>query len=182
MKHQFETEVESRRTAMIAMGIGLGAGLILGWIIDDLAFGSLMGILVGLAFGGRDLAPMRFSPNSLRNMILSGLLIVLSLFLMIRVNKLDLNPPQQYLVALIPLIPSAIFAYAVARAIASLDELQRRIQLEAIAIGFGGTMVFVTAYGMLGQAGVVQANWGFVTLVMAGFWALGKIWTLWKYR
>jgi glycerate kinase len=44
-------------------------------------------------------------------------------------------------------------------AITSLDELGRRIQLEAIAIGFGGTAVTAMGCGMLGLADVSQISW-----------------------
>jgi hypothetical protein len=39
-------------------------------------------------------------------------------------------------------------------AIASLDELQRRIQTEAIAIAYAGTAIVCGGYGVLGTAGL----------------------------
>jgi hypothetical protein len=175
-------DAEYRRRVLLPMGIGLGVGLILGWIIDDLSFGALMGLLVGMAFGSRGMEGMRFSAKTFRGMLLAGAFLVVSLFLMIRGGELDLDRNQEFLVALIPVIPSVIFAYTIAKAIGSLDELQRRIQLEAIGISFAGTMIVVTSYGMLERAGISQANWGFVTLLMVVFWLIGKLWTMWKYR
>lgn len=65
---------------------------------------------------------------------------------------------------------------------ASLDELQRRIRTEAIAIGFGFTALVVMTYGMLGLVRLAQPNWVFVTLPLVVGWGLGKFWTLWKYK
>ena len=66
--------------------------------------------------------------------------------------------------------------------IASLDELQRRIQTEAIAIGFAGTAIVVGGYALLQFAGYAQVNVGVVILIMSLMWLVGKLWTLWRYR
>jgi len=64
-----------------------------------------------------------------------------------------------------------------------LDELQRRIQTEAIAIGFAGTVFACGGYGLLGLAGIAPTlNWNWVVFVMVFMWFLGKMWTLWRYR
>ena len=73
-----------------------------------------------------------------------------------------------------------LLAHAVGLAIASLDELQRRFQTEAIAIGFGLASVVVVSVGFLGAIGLERPNWVIVAMVMILGWAIGKIWTLWK--
>ena len=67
-------------------------------------------------------------------------------------------------------------------AMASMDELQRRIQTEAIAIGFAITGVFVGGYALFQFSGLPHVNLGLVLFVMVAAWLLGKLWTLWRYR
>ncbi|MGW8145052.1 MAG: hypothetical protein ACWGN2_11705, partial [Anaerolineales bacterium] len=93
-----------------------------------------------------------------------------------------INQTYQTLVALAPALPAVWLAYTIGSAIAQLDELQRRIQLEAIGIGFGGSVVVTLTYALLVQVGVPQISWMFVPLLMLLFWAIGKLWTMWKYR
>ncbi len=88
----------------------------------------------------------------------------------------------RWALALGPGLTFLLLAHAVGLAIASLDELQRRIQTEAIAIGFGLASVVVVSVGFLGAIGLEQPNWVIVAMVMILGWAIGKIWTLWKYR
>jgi hypothetical protein len=94
----------------------------------------------------------------------------------------DLDESVQIIIVLVPTIPGIWFLISLGRAIASLDELQRRIQLESIAIGFGISAMVVLTYGLLGMVGVPQAGWIYVPVVMVFGWFLGKMWTLWRYR
>jgi len=64
---------------------------------------------------------------------------------------------------------------SIGMAIASLDELQRRIQTEAIAIGFAGTAIFVGGYALFQFAGLSEVNVGLVLFAMSGFWLAGKL-------
>ena len=87
------------------------------------------------------------------------------------------------LAALLPIAAWAFLVVTLGMAIASLDELQRRIQTEAIAIGFAGTVIVCGGYGLLGLAGNLPAlNWGLVLFVMVFMWFIGKMWTMWRYR
>ena len=63
-----------------------------------------------------------------------------------------------------------------------LDELQRRIQVEAIAIGFAITALITLSYGLLGLVDIPQPNLLYVSFIMVVSWGLGKLWTMWKYR
>jgi len=68
-------------------------------------------------------------------------------------------------------------------AIASLDELQCRIQTEAISIGFAGTVIVCGGYGLLQLTGILPSlNLGLVIFVLVFMWFIGKVWTLWRYR
>lgn len=64
-----------------------------------------------------------------------------------------------------------------------LDELQQRVQLEALAIAFAGTGVLGTAYGFLVNAGLPDIEWGaLVWPVMVALWSLGLLFANRRYR
>lgn len=64
-----------------------------------------------------------------------------------------------------------------------LDELQRKIQLEALAIAFIGTAVLGAGYGFLQSAGLPQIDWGtFIWPAMVGLWAIGYAVASRRYR
>ena len=94
----------------------------------------------------------------------------------------EIGETYQVLFALAPTIPAIFLGLSIASAIAQLDELQRRIQLEAIGIAFGGSVIIVFSYASLVQVGFPEVSWMFVPLLMLLLWAIGKLWTMWKYR
>jgi MFS family permease len=64
-----------------------------------------------------------------------------------------------------------------------LDEMQQRVQLEALAMAFAGTGVLATAYGFLVNAGLPNIDWGAVTWpAMVGLWAIGLAIANRRYR
>lgn len=64
-----------------------------------------------------------------------------------------------------------------------LDEMQQRVQLEALAMAFAGTGVLGTAYGFLVNAGLPDIEWGaLVWPVMVGLWAVGLLFANRRYR
>jgi hypothetical protein len=76
-------------------------------------------------------------------------------------------------VALLPVVPAIALIMAFVRHLRVMDELQRRIQLEALAIGFGGTAVLTFGYGFLQGVGFPLLNWTFVFPLMIGLWGIG---------
>ena len=85
-------------------------------------------------------------------------------------------------VALAPVIPGFFIAIGVIRAIQKLDEMERRILLEGIAISFMGTFVLVVSMGLLERAGVEQLKSSYIALFMAILWLIGKLWGHGKYQ
>lgn len=170
-------------TAGILLGLAIGAvlGLIEGDLLSGLGFGLVIGLALGVAFERRGNF-MQYPPYIVRRMLVSVGLFVLAVLASQRLLEESLSRPLEMAVALAPALAFLLLVLSVATAIASLDELQRRIQTEAIAIGFGFTALVVMTYGMLGLVGLAQPNWVFVTLPLVVGWGLGKVWTLWKYR
>ena len=76
-------------------------------------------------------------------------------------------------VALLPVVPAIVLIMVFVRQLRGMDELQRSIQLEALAIGFGGTAVLTFGYGFLQGVGFPLLNWTFVFPLMIGLWGIG---------
>lgn len=60
------------------------------------------------------------------------------------------------------------------RFIRESDELLRKIQLEALALGFGAGAVFMLSYRLLERLGAPQLNVSDPFLIMVLFWAAGQ--------
>lgn len=74
------------------------------------------------------------------------------------------------LIALAPMLPAAFICGVVVRSIRHLDEMQRKLQFEALALAFAGTALITFGYGFL--EGV-----GFPRISMFAVWPLmGTIW------
>lgn len=74
--------------------------------------------------------------------------------------------------ALAPLIPIFFALRAFLRFFSRLDELQRRIQLEALALSFGVTCVVTWSYGLLEYIGFPDVSMIWVPPFMLILWAI----------
>jgi hypothetical protein len=81
--------------------------------------------------------------------------------------------PFRYLVAGLPVIPSAFAMWAAIRFFRGLDELQRRVQFEGIVFSFLATCLLTLAWGFLQNAGLPQANVIWVAPLLISLWGLG---------
>jgi hypothetical protein len=66
--------------------------------------------------------------------------------------------PLRAVVSLFPLLASLLYVRSIAGWIRGMDELQRRIQLEACLFATTGTIFVATAFNLLAMAGVLQAS------------------------
>jgi hypothetical protein len=64
----------------------------------------------------------------------------------------------QSLLALSPLLPSLLYARSIARWIRGMDELQRRMQLEACLVATTGAVFIGTALSLLGGVGLLRTG------------------------
>jgi hypothetical protein len=60
-------------------------------------------------------------------------------------------------VALSPLLPSLLYVRTIARWIGAMDELQRRVQMEACLFATTGTVFVATGLSLLGGLGVLSS-------------------------
>ena len=93
-----------------------------------------------------------------------------------------LDQPIKTLVALTPLIPAALALSAYLRFLARMDELGRRVQLEALAFGFGAAGMLTFAYGFLENAGFPQLSYIWVFPTMIALWGIGGAIAAYRYR
>ena len=85
----------------------------------------------------------------------------------------------------VAITPMAAFIYmivAYVRYLRSVDELQQRINLEALAIAFGATAAFTFCYGFLEHVGLPHINWWWVWPVMAASWILANRYAKRRYK
>jgi hypothetical protein len=175
----------ARRTLLGWMAAGILLGGIIGILIDDIETMVILGLLAGFAIGsrgGRSMGLMEYPPGVLRQIVLSGILFFAAFAGALYLLEQELSQPILVAIALLPTLPALFFAISIGSAISQLDEFQRRIQLEAISIGFALSLIAALGYGLVGLADVQQVSWSFVPAVMVFGWFIGKIWTMWKYR
>jgi hypothetical protein len=85
----------------------------------------------------------------------------------------SIDPALRAPFVLLPLIPSAFALRAYLRFLGRMDELGRRIQLEALAFGFGAAGMLTFAYGFLENAGLPRLSYVFVFPLMIALWGIG---------
>ncbi len=89
---------------------------------------------------------------------------------------LDANPDAnwRYAIAVLPAVPVAISVVALVPYYNRLlDELQQRIQLEAIVFAFLGALVIAFGYGLLELAGLPGIGWKWAWVLMVALWLIG---------
>ena len=73
-------------------------------------------------------------------------------------------------------------ALAVVRQLRRMDELARRIQLEALGLSFVCTALITFSYGFLETAGLPRLSMFYVWPVMGLVWALATVAGVRRYR
>ena len=81
--------------------------------------------------------------------------------------------PLRILIALIPMLPAAFICCILVLVIRRLDEMQRKLQFEALALAFVGTALLTFSYGFLEGVGFTKLSMFAVWPWMAAFWGVG---------
>ena len=108
----------------------------------------------------------------LATMAAYGVMLVGSIALLTHV---DVVRPWRDLIALSPMLPAAAMAWIVLRELRRMDELQRRIQLEALGFSFAGTAILSFSYGFLEGLGYPRLSMFTVWPILAVLWAVGLV-------
>lgn len=91
-------------------------------------------------------------------------------------------PPASLAVAAAPAVLAVVMLLLFMRYLRELDELQRRIQLGALAFSLGAMWIAVTAYPVFELAGAPKAASAPYVLVMAVSYMVGNIIAWVRYR
>lgn len=97
-------------------------------------------------------------------------------------SQKDMATPWRDLLALSPMLPGALVVWAILRQLSRLDELQRRVQFEALAMAFAGTAFISFSYGFLEGLGYPRLSMFVVWPLMAGLWMLGLVLASRRYK
>jgi hypothetical protein len=111
-------------------------------------------------------------------MALYAIVIVVSVALL----KAQPHAAWRVPVALAPVVPAALGVAAFVRLLGRMDDLQRRIQLEALGLAFGATSILTFAYGFLEGVGFPHLSWIWIFPFMVALWGLGLAVASWRYR
>lgn len=98
------------------------------------------------------------------------------------IKKNDYPLTIDVIISLLPLPAYAWLMVSIIQGVRAMDEMQRRIQLEAAAICLVSTAMITIGYGFLGLAGAPQPNWAFVACLMAGLYTVGYVVAARHYR
>jgi hypothetical protein len=89
-------------------------------------------------------------------------------------GRIDPGDPVRIVVALMPLPGNIVLLVMILRRIRRLDEFQKRVQFEAVVMGFLATGLAVFIYGYLQKAHAVgPLNMGLVWAFMLVFYVVG---------
>jgi hypothetical protein len=120
-----------------------------------------------------------------RSQIQFGLAILAYLMVLVGcVIAVGANPDVdwKYWVAALPLVPAGIVIWLTVRAMSRLDEVQKRMQMQAIGFALAATALITFGYGFLEGAGMPHLNWTFVLPLITALWGLGLGALALKYR
>ena len=97
-------------------------------------------------------------------------------------THVDVARPWRDLIALCPMLPAAAMAWIVLRELRRIDELQRRIQLEALGFSFAGTAILTFSYGFLEGLGYPRLSMFTVWPILGVLWSIGVVLARRRYQ
>lgn len=175
--------------AVLCAGIALVLPYLSPWPVTDTASGFLYGIAVGCFFAGllrwRMPDPCDSGTPALRSRYLREFLpamagYVVTLFLSVWLLKRGIDEPGlRALVALLPVPAIGMALRAIIRYIRDVDELQQRIELEAVSFAAAFVSMIYIAAGFLQLAKVIDIPSGVAMIwvfpLICGSYGLAKI-------
>ena len=81
----------------------------------------------------------------------------------------------RYLIAAIPAVPAGIVIWLFVRALSRLDEVQKRVQVQALGFSLAATALLTFGYGFLESIGWPAMNGTLILPLMALLWGVGMI-------
>ena len=104
-------------------------------------------------------------------------IIIIAYVIIIIVSRLILDnlgdSPWRYPIALLPVVPVVFLVIAFLRYLSGIDELQQRIQLQAVGFAAGTTGLLTFAYGFLELMGFPRFSTFLIFPMMIMLWGIG---------
>lgn len=91
------------------------------------------------------------------------------------------SPALQLTVAAVPVVLGAITFWVFIKKLRAMDELQQRIQLEALGIGFAVGVLYEIGHTLYVRLADVQQPDGNLASVMLFAWIGAVLWGKWRY-
>lgn len=105
------------------------------------------------------------------------------LLLVLSLTAARLFPQFRLPIMLLPLIPGFVIVLSMLAAIRKMDEMQRRIQLEALGFAFAGMFMLLVTEALLGTLGPQQLQGPAIYIAYMSFmWATGLFVASRKYQ
>lgn len=98
---------------------------------------------------------------------------VVVLLVSVTLIQRDSQSPWRYALAVAPVVPAFFALLAFIRFLGRVDELQRRIQFEAIGLSFAATGILTFTYGFLEGVGFPKLSFIWILPLMVMLWGLG---------
>jgi len=90
--------------------------------------------------------------------------------------------PVAWLIAALPSIAAVALMVAYTRYLRQMDELDRLIQLQAMAWAFGGGFFAICGYMLFQRLGAPEVDGTTLTAIMPVLFAIGTLVGRWRYR
>lgn len=107
--------------------------------------------------------------------------VAVIIFSSLLLNTLE-DSPWRFVISLLPIIPVVFLVIVFLRYLAAIDELQQKIQLQAIGFSAGTTGLLTFAYGFLELVGFPQFPTFFIFPMMIIFWGISLSYFTRKYQ
>ncbi|RPI90682.1 MAG: hypothetical protein EHM40_17740 [Chloroflexi bacterium] len=114
-------------------------------------------------------ASKRYAREFISAMIAYAIVIVVSRLILNNIG----DSPWRFIIALLPIFPVLFLVAGFTRYLSGIDELQQRIQLQAIGFSAGTTGLLTLAYGFLELVGFPHFPIFFIFPMMVMLWGLG---------
>ena len=107
---------------------------------------------------------------------------VVIVLISVRAINHGLPDPWKLVFALLPLVPVAFVFAAIVRYMSSIDELQRQINIEALALAAGITALLAITYGFLETVGLPHLSAWFTYAAVMLAWLVAQPFVARRYR
>ncbi|HEX5440815.1 MAG TPA: hypothetical protein VFW76_08025 [Ktedonobacterales bacterium] len=101
-------------------------------------------------------------------------MVAYAILLVVSIYVLQANPtaPWRGAVAVLPAVPTVLALLIFIRFLGQMDELQRRIQFDAVAFAAGATAILTFTWGLLENAGFPHISLIWVLPLMTALWGI----------